>query len=353
MRNFQIVLSAILLVAFASCNNGSKIHHKNADELSDNTSNQPKQFMLLDGEAHAICYSGFRDGQHPDRGSGAKNPTYDEILEDLKIIRKDAGFKLIRMYDCGENTQLTLQVIDEQKLDIKVLLGIWLRAEFSNHETCDWLLEPIPQAELDNNKIRNISEIRTGISLANKYDHVVAAVNVGNEALVDWNDHKVPVDTVIKYVKQVKAAIQQPVTVADNYKWWSQHGMQLSAVVDFVSIHVYPVWEGKSIDESLAYSIQNVMEVRDSLPDSKIIITEAGWPSAASEFPEVANEINQQRYFDEFMSWSENEGITTFWFEAFDENWKGNPDNLLGAEKHWGLYTVDREPKLVKKSKLK
>ena len=40
-------------------------------------------------------------------------------------------------------------------------------------------------------------------------------------------------------------------------------------------------------------------------------------------------------------------GVTTFWIEAFDENWKGDPNNPNGAEKHFGLFTVDRKPKLV------
>ena len=33
-------------------------------------------------------------------------------------------------------------------------------------------------------------------------------------------------------------------------------------------------------------------------------------------------------------------------FEAFDEPWKGSPD-LLEPEKHWGLFRVERTPKLV------
>ena len=38
---------------------------------------------------------------------------------------------------------------------------------------------------------------------------------------------------------------------------------------------------------------------------------------------------------------------TVIFFEAFDEPWKGDPDNPLGAEKHWGLFFVDRTPKAV------
>jgi exo-beta-1,3-glucanase (GH17 family) len=148
-------------------------------------------------------------------------------------------------------------------------------------------------------------------------------------------------------VHKVKKAIAQEVTVAENYRWWADHGTELAKACDFISVHIYPVWEGKDINEGLSYSIQNVMEVRDSLPDAKIVISEAGWASVASEFGERASEEKQLQYYKELMAWAKEMNITTFWFEAFDEDWKGNPDNMMGAEKHWGLYTVDRNPKKV------
>jgi exo-beta-1,3-glucanase (GH17 family) len=302
---------------------------------------------LLMGVSEAVCYSGFRSGQHPDRGEGAVNPSYSETLEDLKILSEDCGFRLIRIYDSGNNSEMVLRVIVENNINIKVMLGIWLRAELSAHETCEWLTEPIPEEELNQNKKLNLVEIERGIKLARQYKNIVVAVNVGNEALVDWNDHKVDADTVISYVKKVQKAITQPVTVADNYKWWADHGTSLAKAVDFISIHIYPVWEGKDIDEGLSFSIENVMEVHEALPDAKIVITEAGWASVASEFGERASEEKQEQYFNEFMAWSKDNNITTFFFEAFDEDWKGNPDNPMGAEKHWGLFTVDREPKKV------
>jgi exo-beta-1,3-glucanase (GH17 family) len=39
--------------------------------------------------------------------------------------------------------------------------------------------------------------------------------------------------------------------------------------------------------------------------------------------------------------------ITTFFFEAFDEDWKGDTNDPLGAEKHWGLFTLERKAKLA------
>ena len=43
---------------------------------------------LIHGEHWALSYSGFRKGQHPDRGDGAKNPSEAQIIEDLTILQR-------------------------------------------------------------------------------------------------------------------------------------------------------------------------------------------------------------------------------------------------------------------------
>lgn len=340
------LLVSILLIQ--GCTGGAK-NNKTMPAKTQETSINIMQNKndLLAGEFRAVCYSGFRTGQHPDRGQGAKNPGDAEILEDLNIISNDMKFNLIRLYDSGENSQMVLRLIKENNLGIKVMLGIWLNAELSAHETCEWLTEPIPQETLDKNKIINNQEIQRGIQLANQYPGIVVAVNVGNEALVDWNDHKVDVDTIISYSKRVQQAIEQPVTVADNYEWWAAHGQKLAEVLDFISIHVYPVWEGKDIDEGLSYSVANMEKVRKALPGAKLVISEAGWASVATEFGERASGEKQLRYYNELIDWAEKMNITTFFFEAFDEDWKGDPNNPMGAEKHWGIYNINRTPKKV------
>ena len=209
---------------------------------------------LLEDAVMAIAYSGYREGQHPDRGEGASNPTEAQILEDLKLL-VEADFNLIRLYDAGENSLMVLKLIDQHALPIRVLLGAWLRAEISNHERCAWLIAPIPDKQLALNKLENAAEVERSIALANKYPTIVIAVNVGNEALVDWNDHLVSLNNVIAYVKQVKRAIGQPVTVAENYDWWVKEGAALAAEVDFIGVHTYPIWEDKSIDQALSFTI--------------------------------------------------------------------------------------------------
>jgi len=301
---------------------------------------------LLAGEIMAVAYSGFREGQHPDRGDGAVNPSSEEILEDLRILLAH-DFNLVRMYDSGPNTQDTLKIIRDNKLPIKVALGIWLDAEVSNHEGCPWLDEPIPDKKLAANALKNAAEVERAIELAKQYDDIVVAVNVGNEALVEWNDHMMPLERVIAFVRQVKDAIEQPVTVAENFNWWKHHGAPLAAEVDFLAVHSYPAWEEKTIDEALSFTIENITDVHKALPEKPIVVFEAGWATVASEFGERASEANQARYYNEVLEWATKSNITVLFFEAFDEPWKGNPDNPMGAEKHWGLWNVDRTPKEV------
>ena len=301
---------------------------------------------LLVGVKKAICYSGFRAGQHPDRGKGAVNPSDAQVLEDLRILSRDGNFTLIRLYDAQKNSADVLRLIDEHELDLKVLLGAWLEAEVNNPD-CPWHPKPHPDEVLKGNKVKNAEEINRVIRLANKYPNIVVAVAVGNEALVSWNDHMVPLDSIISYVRKVKKSVAQPVTVADNHDWWTRHGPSLAKELDFVSVHIYPLWEGKDIEEGMAFGINNLKAVRKTLPDSQLVITEAGWATTANEFGPRAGEEKQQRYYEELFAWTGKMNITTFFFEAFDESWKGDPDKPQGAEKHWGIFTEDRKAKRV------
>jgi len=113
------------------------------------------------------------------------------------------------------------------------------------------------------------------------------------------------------------------------------------------------VWENRPIDEGLAYTVENIEGVRQALPGKQIVILEAGWATEATEFGERANEADQARYFNEFGDWAAANNMTVFFFEAFDEPWKGNENDPLGAEKHWGLFSVDRTPKQVMERSLK
>ncbi len=290
---------------------------------------------------NAICYSGYRKGQRP----GVAYPSYQEVLEDLKIL--SGRWTYLRLYDCSPHADIVLEVIQKERLPFKVMLGAYIDAEVNNHH-CPWG-GVHDEFVLQRNRRANEAEIRRLIELANQYKDIVMAVSVGNEATVDWNDHMVPVERVVQFAQEVKKAVQQPVTFCDNYVPWTNKLEPLVKVVDFISIHTYPEWEQKSIGQALDYTKENYYSVANRYPDKPVIITEAGWTTMSNGRgipPELANEANQKRYITELMNWSAKMGMLTFIFEAFDEEWKGSADPHE-PEKHWGLYTQERKPKAV------
>lgn len=294
--------------------------------------------------ANAICYSGFRENQNP--GTGVY-PTYEEVKEDLLILQKN--WKYLRLYDCDEHTDTVLKVIRKENLDFKIMLGAYIGAEMNNFG-CPWG-GVYSKEELEYNRIGNLSRIRKLIELANKNPDIIFSLSAGNEATVGWTDHFVPVAKVIEYVKLLKEATEQPVTFCENYVPWYGKLVKLAEVVDFISIHTYPVWEYKDIRESLEYTKQNYYSVAEKYPQKQVVITEAGWATNSNGRgiePENVNEDFQKIYYNNLIEWSENENIMVFVFEAFDEPWKGSPE-ALEPEKHWGLFKVDRTPKRVMK----
>ncbi|MBS4060155.1 MAG: glycosyl hydrolase [Bacteroidetes bacterium] len=292
----------------------------------------------------AICYSGFREGQHP----GGLYPDYDQVKEDLLLLHNH--WKYLRLYDCDQMAETVLDVISKEKLNFRVMLGAYINAEMNNFN-CPWNGGVYEEQQLEQNCRNNQKQIYKLIELGNQYPDIVFSLSVGNEACVDWTDHYVPESKILKYVKQVKRKTKQPVTYCENYVPWLFKLDKVAEAIDFISIHTYPVWEYKHIKESLDYSKENYYSVAKKFPNKAVIITEAGWATNSNGRginPENVNEEYQKIYFEKLMDWAETENILTFFFEAFDEYWKGSPEPLE-PEKHWGLFKIDRTPKKAMK----
>lgn len=267
----------------------------------------------------AIAYSGYRAGQHPDRGL---YPSQDQVLEDLKLLAK--SWKVIRLYSSDRHAEDVLAVIRRDNIDLKVMLGVWLDGR--------------PE-KLNANSLQIVRAIR----LANEYPDIVAAVNVGNEILVSWSDHRLTEEQAERYVAQVKVAVRCPVTIADDSLYWRNPEGRLARDVDFITMHTYPMWNREDIDTALASTIHTYETVRAAQPRKTVVIGEAGW-ATFSDSPKTllsaASEAKQQRYYEELMGWAQSAGVTVFVFEAFDEPWKGS-----GTEGHWDLFDERRKPK--------
>ena len=291
---------------------------------------------------NAICYSGYREGQSP---LAHEYPSREQVAEDLKILERN--WRYLRLYDCSRHAEIVLDVIGTEALDLRVMLGAEARAETSN-PGCPWG-GTYDEAALAGNRRFNGEEIDRAIDLAQRYPDLVIAVSVGNEATVQWTDHLVPVERLIGNARRVKAAIPQPVTFCENYVPWADELAPLAEELDFISVHTYPVWEHQQIGNALEYTKRNFDAVARRYPDKTIVISEAGWTTTANGRgidPWNASQDLQASYYGQLMDWSRKNGILTFVFEAFDEPWKGSPDPRE-PEKHWGLFFVDRRPKMV------
>jgi exo-beta-1,3-glucanase (GH17 family) len=269
----------------------------------------------------AICYSGYRAGQNPQLN---RFPTQEQVLQDMKILERN--WKLIRLYGSDQHSQDVLEVIRREKIGLKVMLGVWLDGRAGKES-------------------ENAAQIATGIRLANTYPDIVEAVGVGNEILVSWSDHRLTEERAIDYLQQVKKEVRCPVTVADDFLYWQQAEAKLAGIVDFITMHAYPMWGHEDIDTALPSTIRHCESVRNAHPGKFIVIGEAGWATytnSEQNAPRAGDERKQKRYFEELMAWARAHDVTVFWFEAFDEPWKGN-----GTEGHWGLFSEGRKAKLA------
>ena len=310
----KIVLFIILLsISFIGCQNEVKEIESNVsiDLLSDNWSEW------------AIAYSGYRKGQDPQK---KLFPSKAEVLEDLKILEKN--WKVIRTYGADNHLVDVLEVIKNENINLKVMLGIWLDLE--------------PKYVDD-----NLVQIKLGVELANKYKDIVIAINVGNESQVHWSDHNVPQERLIGYIKEVQAKVNVPVTTADTWDYWAdlEKSQNVIDAVDFIATHIYPVWGGIDIDGAMANTKHTYDSLVSKIPNKKIIITEAGWPTYTEgelHAQKAGDEIKQKQYFNDLMEWSKANNIIVFNFSSFDEPWKGT-----GTEGHWGVFSESRKAKLV------
>lgn len=283
-----------------------------------------------------VSFSPFRDGQSPD---GAK-PSDAQILADLRLVVR--YWNLIRMYDSSGVTERTVQLIREHQLPIRMIVGAWL-------ETTD-----TPERQR-----RNREELDSVVRLANTYPDVVIAVAIGNEACVNWSGHRTEPANIARWAREVRAAVKQPVTSADDYNFWNKpesHGV--AAELDFIILHGYALWNGRPLAEGMSWLAEQYDAAVRFHAGIPVIIGETGWatsndPSRSKLGEEgalmkaEASVAAQESYLRQHYRWVNERRVPTFLFEAFDENWKGGGEQTPAriAEKHWGVFDSQRRPK--------
>ena len=341
--------------------------------------------ILGNPEYRAISFGGYRGKER------AKQPTVPQLKEDLKIMSA-MGIKMLRTY----NLQLphainVLKAIrelkeEDQAFEMYVMLGAWMDCLNA------WTDHPDHSIEDATN---NESEIQKAVRYANEYPDIVKVIAVGNEAMVHWAaSYFVHPSVILKYVNYLqelkKVGKLSPdlwITSSDNFASWGggesdYHLPELEALinaVDYVSTHTYPFhdthynsayWDSPASDEvgysdhdrvlsavqRAAFYAQGQYESVKSYvhgidPEKPIHIGETGWSSVSvglygNNGSFAADEYKQALYHQAMRDWTEAEGISCFYFEAFDEQWK-DPNHTDGSENHFGLITLDGKAKFA------
>ena len=345
----------------------------------------------------AISYGGYR-GKTREEG-----PTVEQLTDDIRILNA-MGVKLLRTYNTSQFPQAErlLEAIRREKsadptFEMYVMLGAWVEAKNSWTEAVwdaenDAWIEGTGPDHTQGNQENNSVEIDTAIRLANEYPDIVKAIAVGNEAMVQWAvTYFVYPKTILKWVNYLQDAKANGdlmadvwVTSSDNYESWGGGNpiyhtddlTQLFEAVDFVSVHTYPFHDsfynpafwgvlpdeealsfeamtGLAMDRAITYAkgqYQSVLDYMAELNIEKPVhIGETGWASIDGTAygvngSKAADEYKQKAFHDRLRAWTDAEGISLFFFEAFDEQWK-NADSPDHSENHFGLVTLDNELK--------
>lgn len=303
--------------------------------------------VVVDGAwiGNAISYGPYRDGQRP----GEVVPHRVHVVEDLQLL-VDRGWRLLRVYGADE-ARIVLEAIRAEDLPLRVMIGAWLVAETRTDES------GAPAGKDWEGRRANEYQVDGAIALANAYPKETFAVSVGNEARVFWSDHIVRQPVLIEYVRRVRSAVSAPVTVADDFNYWNKaESREVADEIDFIVTHIHAHWAGARLPDAMAWTEKIYDEVQAAHPDHLIVIGEAGWATRVHTEGEQAKlikgragESEQKVYYDAFTRWARDESIIAFYFEAFDENWKGGP-HPDEVEKHWGIFNADRSPKAAMSS---
>lgn len=379
-RKLKTYISAIVILISIACTTGD-------NEAIDNQTNNKQvtaKDILGNRDYLAISYGGYR------MKTRDTQPTIAQLQEDMRILSA-MGIKILRTYNVqlphAANLLKAIRLLKQEnsEFEMYVMLGAWIDCKNA------WTAEA-PDHTVESEK--NAAEIDRAVQLAKDYPDIVKIIAVGNEAMVRWaTSYYVQPAVILKWVNHLQSLKQKGelpgdlwITSSDDFASWgggdpsyqTEELEKLVKAVDYVSMHTYPYhnshynpgfWlvpaeeEGLSDVEKATAAMGRALEfakaqytgvaeyVHGITPDKPVHIGETGWATNSNGHygptgSRATDEYKQGLYYQQLRKWTNAEGISCFYFEAFDEQWK-DADNPKGSENHFGLFTLNGQAKFA------
>lgn len=263
------------------------------------------------GKIGGFALSAFQRYQSPLKSDF---PSDEEIDSDLKLVSKYTS--RVRTYSMLQNPQVPRLA---EREGLKVMAGAWI------------------DRRLDNNE----KEIDTLIAQARHYPGTINRVIVGNEVLLR-ND--ISPEQLMTYLDRVRASLHQPVSTAEPWHIWEKYP-ELVQHVDFITVHLFPYWNGIDRKDALADALSRYNHLRQLYPNKPVVVGEIGWPSNGDRFQYATPSVSNEAIFlRQWFNAAREQNIDYYVMEAFDQPWKeGLGEGRTGA--YWGMFNADRQLK--------
>lgn len=270
----------------------------------------------------AISYSPL-DSMEPQCGA-----TPQTVEDDMKVLSRVT--KRVRNYgmQCNQSNYI-LDAIKNLNLDMSLTMGVWIGS----------------------NDTVNDQQLDLAKKVLTKYPRKsFHSVLIGNEVLFREDKSEKELIRIIKemrkFVKQI-GYIDLPVGTSEIGSLITE---DLLKGCDVIGANIHPFFGGVDVSmatnwtyEFLKYQIEPLNEGINT----KIMITEVGWPYAGGRYKgSVANSSNFQHFLNSWICESKSNDYDWYYFEAFDEPWKRIfYEDTNTWETEWGLFDSQRQMK--------
>ncbi|ODV81733.1 glycoside hydrolase family 17 protein [Suhomyces tanzawaensis NRRL Y-17324] len=253
--------------------------------------------------------------------------TREETLLDIaKISRVTTRVRNYGM-QCNQ-TEFILDAIQTLNLNMTLAMGVWIGSNWT---------------------VNNLQLLMMNKLLKRYPEKMFESVFIGNEVLfredILSNELILTINTTRKYLHSLGYTI--PVGTSDL---GSLISADLIQACDIIGANIHPFFGGGHVDNAVDWALNFLKYQLEpmNLGNTKIAITEVGWPTSGGNHQSaVANLDNFRRFVGDFICKSKNIQNPYYFFEAFDEPWKKifyEQSNKWETE--WGIFHTSRKNKI-------